>query len=343
MEADLINLTDIFCGIEISRADGTFTASDGRRLPVFQNYAERVRGWKATTNAAAKRPGSEAQRRYELRKQSIISDARLASELLPKGPPWRILEIGAGLAMHSIIWSLETRSDVFAIDATPWYAPDSTSREDHRRAFVQILDAAGLNGFVKLPPLDAYSRAGIRYMRMDARDLEFSNGTFDVVISHNAFMELHGIEKVLDGIRRVLRNGGLLFATWDYYYHWLGAHRKGAIDIPWGHALLSREDYLRFLRGNLDRKKAKIAELYTKSLNRFRMDEWKRIFDSRFEMLRWIPNRDSAADRLRPTWIDGVVPGHLNMDDLLIETISGTFQKAPPEGNWRSQPGNVIF
>jgi ubiquinone/menaquinone biosynthesis C-methylase UbiE len=50
----------------------------------------------------------------------------------------------------------------------------------------------------------------VEIVRADARDLPFENGFFDLVIMIGAFQEMPEREKVLAGIERVLKPGGIL-------------------------------------------------------------------------------------------------------------------------------------
>jgi len=76
---------------------------------------------------------------------------------------------------------------------------------------------------------------------------EFDNNFFDLISSEavlehildlpNAFLEMH----------RILKPGGLLFHSYDPYFHPGGGHALGILDRPWMHLELNESEYERFL------------------------------------------------------------------------------------------------
>lgn len=91
----------------------------------------------------------------------------------------------------------------------------------------------------------------VRFVQRDLANLEgFSDETFDVIASDALFEHLADLSPVLTEFRRLLRKGGLLYATFGPLWHcWGGDHISGADDPSHGynHLLLEQKDYQEYL------------------------------------------------------------------------------------------------
>ena len=94
--------------------------------------------------------------------------------------------ITAELAKHG--------ADVTGIDLTQ-YATDATNKN---------LEVRKLNG---------------KAIKMDAQNLKFDNGTFNVVTAHGCLMHMPDTEKAIKEINRVLMKKGMVYA-WMYHKGW---------------------------------------------------------------------------------------------------------------------------
>lgn len=108
-----------------------------------------------------------------------------------------VLEIGTGNGTHAQILSMHAKSYT-GIDLTQ-YATQSTAKR---------LALFGLNG---------------RVINMDAEHLQFEPNTFDFIWSWGVIHHSSNIEKILDGMQRVLKPGGetvvMVYyrSIWSYY------------------------------------------------------------------------------------------------------------------------------
>ena len=108
-----------------------------------------------------------------------------------------VLEIGVGNGTHAQILSTHAKSYT-GIDLTQYATHSTTSR----------LALFGLKG---------------RVINMDAEQLQFEAGTFDFIWSWGVIHHSSNIEKILDGMERVLRPGGetvvMVYyrSIWSYY------------------------------------------------------------------------------------------------------------------------------
>jgi SAM-dependent methyltransferase len=89
---------------------------------------------------------------------------------------------------------------------------------------------------------DRARHAGVKLLEMDARDLRFADGTFDLAFSYNSFEHFAQPEKVLCELIRVLRPGGYLHIDFGpLYMSPLGAHLYRQITIPYCQLLFPKE------------------------------------------------------------------------------------------------------
>lgn len=81
---------------------------------------------------------------------------------------------------------------------------------------------------------------------------DFQNASFDLVSSDAVFEHLKNLPEVLKEFHRILRPGGILYATFGpLWYGWSGDHVSGYDNVTSGynHLLLNGEEYQHYLDG----------------------------------------------------------------------------------------------
>jgi ubiquinone/menaquinone biosynthesis C-methylase UbiE len=127
---------------------------------------------------------------------------------------------------------------------------------------------SGIDNWMEHPPVKLlgidlfnYSRAWrqleqryepiLKFQQADASAMpEIPSGSFDVVASDAVLEHVKDLEKVVDEMRRVLRMGGTLWATYGPLWHSFGGdHVSGSDDLANGYnyLLLPPEEYERYL------------------------------------------------------------------------------------------------
>lgn len=124
---------------------------------------------------------------------------------LPKKQDLKILDVGTGPGFFAILLAQEGY-DVTAVDYTE-----------------AMLEQAKKNA--------GALAERIRFMKMDAQNLDFPDGTFDVVISRNLTWNLEQPEKAYAEWMRVLREGGkLLNFDANWYHHLFDEEKRRAYE-----------------------------------------------------------------------------------------------------------------
>ena len=86
----------------------------------------------------------------------------------------------------------------------------------------------------------------IRFETVDIMKQHFGRNTFDYLYSRSALEHFIPIEGALNEMTRIVRPEGLMYHKIDPFYWHRGCHRGALTDIPWAHARLSLEDFLKF-------------------------------------------------------------------------------------------------
>lgn len=122
------------------------------------------------------------------------------------------------------------------------------------------------------------NNATLRFEQKDLENLEsFPDDSFDLIVSDAVFEHIQNLEKVLIDFKRILKPGGLIYATFGPLWHcWHGDHVSGLnrIEDGYNHLLLNKEDY----------------QSYINSLEKY--------FDQTYDPRLWINN--GLFSRLKP-------------------------------------------
>ncbi len=111
---------------------------------------------------------------------------------------------------------------------------------------------------------------GIDVREMDAEDMDFPDGTFDLAVSITVFEHLSNLEKVISEIQRVLKTGGIAYVYVHLFTALSGGHHTNWQDAQGGTAW----DHLR--------RRILPLSVY---LNEKRESEYLKLFRDRFEVV----------------------------------------------------------
>ena len=168
------------------------------------------------------------------------------------------------------------------------------------------------------------------FARMDATALGFADGAFDVLMSRSATEHIRPIDRALGEMRRVVRNGGLIYLAIDPYYWLRGCHKRGVVDIPWAHARLSLAEFRRFVVAHEGEQVALERCRRLETLNRFTVAEWKRRIEQMgCEILEWRQLWSSLGEEVmarHPDVLETLLPG-VTEQDLLCERLEVWLRK----------------
>lgn len=162
------------------------------------------------------------------------------------------------------------------------------------------------------------------FEKMDAGAMRFEDDSFDVAYTFDAFEHFSSPDAVIKEIHRVLRPGGLLYASFGPLYNSPhGAHQFLSIDVPYCHLLFREEDC------NAAAAARNLRPL-TKNLNYWSLRDFRKLFDrysDRFETIyRFEKFNISFVDLVRqyPSCFRSKVD---DFDELIVRSIEVLLRK----------------
>jgi len=209
-----------------------------------------VKVWPDPTRAMTQRfeadpESDEYNRRYT--EEQFLNGVWFGSPLAREMPPvWgkRVLEIGCGHGGICCYLATLGAKSVVGVDL----------RQDHiefgRRLAARLTEVRG-NG--DLP---------ISFGLMDAHQLAFKDGSFDLIVADNVFEHFADPKKAMAELHRALAPGGeLVIPIFSSIRSKWGLHLKHGIKLPWANLLFSEDSIVRTLKAE-SRRRPELLEYY---------------------------------------------------------------------------------
>lgn len=213
-----------------------------------------------------------------------------------------VLEIGCHGGAHAFAMIEQGASAVHGIDV-PSYGvrqrpdgeADETSLREQSEWLVRLRTATA-----RAFGLDA-TELSTTFSDLDVIELEAVD-SYDVIVSWQTLEHLVEPAAALSNMYRALRPGGGCFHAYNPFFAVDGGHSLCTLDFPYGHARLSTDDFVRYLRTYRPNEVEVATRFYTESLNRMTFNDLRRhVHDVGFEilaLLNW-PSHDEL-DHVEP-------------------------------------------
>ncbi len=118
----------------------------------------------------------------------------------------------------------------------------------------------------------------IPFLKMDAARLEMEDGSVDGVYSFDAFEHFADPRRVLEESHRVLRPGGVVYASFGPLYHSPhGAHQWFSVDLPYVHMMFDPATLDAFAD-------ARGLKRITRNLNYWSLAQYRELFEDALAM-----------------------------------------------------------
>jgi SAM-dependent methyltransferase len=277
----------------------------------------------------------------------LITQAREAEEKLSQllGRPitnLKMLEIGPGQQLVQLSY-FGRHNEIVGIDfdSVPQgmniatYAQMFSENGWLRTSKTIARKVVGIDSLVRsetLRQLDIEAMPRCKVLKMDAAKMAFPDESFDAVISRAVFEHLSDPAAVASEIRRVLKPGGAVFVNLHLYTSDSGCHDtriflgdRGKLPF-WSHL---REEHMKAVRPN-------------SYLNKLRLAEWRRIFESTLPGCDVVACQDAGnADKceLAKLRAQGALPEYSD-EELLTVTLEAMWRKPLTEGSAPSSRGS---
>ncbi len=187
----------------------------------------------------------------------------------------------------------------------------------HRLAGVTGIDLSDEN----FSP-DAAKRVPIRIE--DAADLSLEDNSVDLVYTFDAFEHFSDPRAVLDEVHRVLKPGGVMYASFGPLWNSaFGPHQWGRIDVPYLHHLFGADDLDAYADANARRR-------LTPNVNRLPLAYFRSLFSTADRHFR----RIGYVEKMNVTFADLIVEHPTcfcakvnDFDELCVRSIEVTLKK----------------
>lgn len=297
----------------------TFTRRDGQILPVIAGFRDGVLGYRpAVTPRADWRETQFAEAAEKKRRRAHRMIRKLERWAGPLAGQ-RVLDVGCGDGANCLVIASRGVGQMTGIDLeVKLRLPDEVGARTRRLAAALL----GLQEVAELP--GALARLPLQFLQMDATQLTFQAGAFDVLFTRSAMEHIRPVERALVEMTRVVRPGGLLHLVIDPFYWVRGCHKRGVVDIPWAHARLTLEDYQRFVSETEGVETAARRCERLATLNRFTVTHWRQLLEAQpCELLAWeeTPSELGAGILAGHPDVLATLPPGVEQRDLLCERI----------------------
>ena len=263
-----------------------FTKDDGKLLPV--NVAKYL--------LPILNPTSAGTNYWDLPKAGRLSDKQRARILLQVHQildifkslgvnleDKRLLDIGTGNGIvPRLLLEFSDLREAVGADAfldgehkTSWQSHDQNMEFADLRSFIErdgflTLDFENYKEKTKneslsfLPrPINITKRSSkpYKFAQIGAHDLEKLNQEFDIFYC-KAIEHISNWEGVFSSVKRASGVGAILYLKHRPFFSYLGAHRYGSIGIPWGHVLLTDQEFRRFTKEFHPERELEICDFF---------------------------------------------------------------------------------
>jgi hypothetical protein len=165
---------------------------------------------------------------------------------------------------HQSSWQPHDR-DVLFRELADYIATESPGELDFNR----YGHLTGFEHFTLRPGRVAYTRGGakqFRFAQLGAHDLEQLNETFDILYC-KAIDHIPDWDGIFRAASAVTHDGSLFVIKHFSFFAYLGPHRYAITNIPWGHLLLTDDEYRRFAQEFHGHRSEKMTHFYFSGLS----------------------------------------------------------------------------
>ena len=121
-----------------------------------------------------------------------------------------------------------------------------------------------------------------KFKKVGAHKIKFLKKKFDIIYC-KGIEHIPDWKLVIDNISKVSKKNSFVYLKTRPFYSYLGPHRFATSAIPWGHALLSDDEYKRYVYKFHKNRAEKMMDSYLNTLTfpRYTIDELIRLFEKK--------------------------------------------------------------
>tara|TARA_B100000073_G_scaffold118752_1_gene96120 strand:- start:1632 stop:2855 length:1224 start_codon:yes stop_codon:yes gene_type:complete len=156
----------------------------------------------------------------------------------------------------------------------------------------------------------------------------FEDDFFDCIYSTSVLEHIPDIPAAFTEMYRILRPGGYLLHSYHPYHSYDGGHCIGICDCPWGHLLMSKDQYLNYIKDLRPSEYSSAKFWLNTSLfpNHTMSFMQSSVLNANFQILEWNQFRASnfIASKLTSAILKRalVINPHLSIQEILSSNVS---------------------
>ncbi len=133
---------------------------------------------------------------------------------------------------------------------------------------------------VDIKKIDVTRLKKYKFKKVGAQNLNKLDKKFDVIYC-KGIEHIHDWKLIFKNFNSIAKKGTYVYFKTRPFYSYLGPHRFSSTAIPWGHALLNKKEFKRYVNQfHKNRKKKMIESFYdTTTMPRYTTDELIRLFE----------------------------------------------------------------
>jgi ubiquinone/menaquinone biosynthesis C-methylase UbiE len=252
-----------------------YIRKDGRVIPLLKGY----RDWSKQSRI---KPDEEIINSNRVRNENML-DLLYKLDSFEIGGR-RVLEIGCGGGAQALFMGMKGAELICATDVTAYYQGSfsrfQTNINQTKKAF---------RAFIKE---DTSSFDSVHYLLMDGCNLGFPDNCFDLIYSLSVLEHIKQIDRAIEEMVRVVKPGGIMYHVYAPFFC-PAAHRPPILDFPWGHVILTEEEFLDYLNCFRKDELEEDYYFYKNDFAKITLDDFERLLnESGLEVLFWEEGQD---------------------------------------------------
>lgn len=228
----------------------------------------------------------------------------------------KVLEIGAGNMLLSCMMAKKYPEAEVVSSGLESYYDDLEKGDAINAARKRVMNHFGQN---------------LSYVPDNITESSFPDHSFDVLFSNTVLEHVDDIDACFAEMKRILRPNGIGFHIYNPFFSYNGAHTVCSTDHPWGHCVLTEQEYSRYLEERYPNQKSTSITFFRHDLNKKCLKEFRDSLEKTgFRKSSFLPETNlNLTQLLLPHTLNAAQRNYpdASFEDLLTNSVIIVFQK----------------
>lgn len=268
---------------ELSDADvfGHFRDSRGKEHPLIVGLRDRLKPkWRTMFQPSPERvqpvSGATAAESLDNWCNQISKVERFLSMHSTTLKDKMVVEVGAYGGATSFALARAGAAHVTGTDIAAYYIRQTPGKEISTESVTEKNSELARQRDALRKAVSAEIGSRVCFLEDDICSSSLETQSADVIVSWEVLEHLKHPARAFEQMFRILKPGGIAFHEYNPFFSQDGGHSLCTLDIPWGHARLSPEDFERYLREIRPSEEQVAKRFYRDNLNRMTTTDLRR-------------------------------------------------------------------